>query len=185
MAGPGTRRGPSGGETVLVLVVAVLVLAFLIMLSQRFLPWAAAPEAGASPDGTEQSDVRDGSTGEDLSGLDHDVVTPSGNIACALDPDRVVCAIESYDYSVPGPVSDSCAGNAGHFLVVTAESSSLACDTSGPTPTIDTSGAEELDYGESVAEGEFRCLSEETGMTCEHTGTGRSISVARAAYSLG
>lgn len=185
MAGPGARRGLSGGETALVLVVAVLVLVFLILLGQRLLPWAA-PEAGASPDGTaEQSGAPAGSTGEDLAGLDYDVVTPSGNIACALDPDRVVCAIEYYDYSVPGPVADSCAGNAGHVLAVTAETSSLLCDTSGPTPTIDTSGAEELDYGESVAEGEFRCLSEETGMTCEHTGTGRSISVARAAYSLG
>lgn len=184
MTAGGTGR-LSKGELALIVVVTVLVLVFVLMLVQRLgAPGTDRAEA-ASPTTTATQDAEDRAAGEDLSGLDFSFVTPSGNIACAIGDDRTVCGIGRFEYEVPEQAAARCEeGNVGHFLAVSAEATTLLCDTSGREPTIDTAGVPVLDYGESTEANGFTCLSEETGVTCTHEESGRSISVRRAEYRL-
>lgn len=190
MAAGGTGR-LRRGEVALIVVVTVLVLVFVVMLVQR-LDASGTDRPGATPDTTSTSatsanaqDSEEGTAGGDLSALDYTFVTPSGNIACAIGENRTVCGIRRFEYDVPEQAAARCEeGNVGHFLAVSAEETTLLCDTSGPEPAIDTAGVPVLGYGESTEANGFTCLSEETGVTCTHEDSGRTISVRRALYTL-
>lgn len=195
MASGGSRR-LGKGEVALIVVVTVLVLVFVLMLVQRLgsggeragsaSPTPAPVTATQTPTPTETAEEEPTAPeGEDLSTLDYTFVTPSGNIACAMEPARTVCAIASFTYEVPEEEAAACeGGNVGHFLEVTGEGTRLVCDTSGPEPTIDIEGVPVLDYGQTNEANGFACISEETGVTCTHEGSGRSIALRRADFTL-
>ena len=191
MAQAGARR-LSGSEIAVVAVSVVLLAVFVVMLMLRLSPdgggagpqadptATAPPAAGATGEATTAP-----APGEDLSGVSFDFVSPSGNIACAVDGERALCGITEFDYAdeIPEAETRACAGTVGHYLQVTAEGASLVCDTSGQAPTVDP-GTAVLDYGQSESADGFTCESAETGMTCTHDESGYSFSVRRAAYTL-
>lgn len=192
-AGGSGRLGK--GEMTLIVVVTALVLVFVLMLVQRLgsadegagtaSPTTPPVPSTQTPTPTETAEEPAAPEGEDLSDLDYTFVTPSGNIACAMEAARTVCGIASFTYEVPQEEAAACeGGNVGHFLEVTGEGTRLVCDTSGPEPTIDIEGVPVLDYGQTNEANGFACLSEETGVTCTHEGSGRSIALRRADFTL-
>ncbi|PFG38561.1 hypothetical protein ATJ97_1042 [Georgenia soli] len=190
------RSRLSGGERAVVVISALLVVAFAVLLAVRFTG-SSAPEATtaatsgtATPSGTTATgpteDPTEAPTGEDLTDVAWDFVSPSGNIACTVDDERALCGIATFEYAdkIPAAEVERCDGKVGHFLQVTAEGSSLVCDTSGQDLTIDAAGTPALGYGQEESVDGFTCLSEETGMSCRHDTSGYSFSVRRAAYDL-
>ncbi|MFH5822397.1 hypothetical protein [Georgenia sp. AZ-5] len=191
MAKAGSRGRLSGGEIAVVAVSVVLVLAFVIMMTTRLTGGEASAEPGATPTAPAATaapspTATQAPEGEDLSDVAFDFAAPSGNIACAIETDRALCGIASFGYADDIPAADveRCDGTIGHFLQVTAEGSSLVCDTSGQTLSIDAAGLPVLDYGQEQSARGFTCASDETGMTCAHEKSGYSFSVRRAAYDL-
>ncbi|PFG40058.1 hypothetical protein ATJ97_2578 [Georgenia soli] len=96
--------------------------------------------------------------------------SPSQNIACELG-DSARCTIGEHDFPQPedcsGPTTMAVSRDAG----------------AGPDCSQPVGGADGvLDYGQSATSGFFACTSEESGMTCWNTLTGRGFSVARAGY---
>lgn len=191
------RSRLSGGERAVLVVSVVLVAVFAVLLVLRLsgssapgpTPAATAgtattPETSAPTDATEEA--TEAATGEDLSDVSWDFVSPSGNIACAVDDERALCGIATFEYAekIPAAEVERCDGKVGHFLQVTADGSSLVCDTSGQDLTIDAAGKPALGYGEEESVDGFTCISEETGMSCRHDTSGYSFSVRRAAYDL-
>jgi hypothetical protein len=187
------RRSLSGGERAIVVVSLVLVLVFAVLLAVRLTgsaePGTAAatptPVTAASGTATTTEDAVE-ADGEDLSQVSWDFVAPSGNIACAVDAERALCGISTFEYAdqIPAAEVQACEGTVGHFLEVTAEGSALVCDTSGQELTIDAVGVPALGYGQEESTNGFTCASDETGMTCRHDESGYSFSVRRAAYDL-
>lgn len=192
MAAAGRGR-LGGGEIVVVTLSGVLVLVLAIMLAMRLAdggtqqtPTATATSAtGAEPEPSASATTRQ-TEGEDLSGVTFDFVAPSGNIGCAVSPERALCAIASYDYAdaIPAAEVAACDGTVGQFLQVTAEGAGLVCDTSGQSPTISTDGVTVLEYGTETSIDGYTCRSETSGMTCRHDASGYSFSLRRAGYTL-
>jgi hypothetical protein len=190
------RSRLSGGERAIVVVSLVLVVVFAVLLAVRFTGAAdpgsaAATTASATPSGgtasaTDTATEEATEAGEDLSGVQWDFASPSGNIACAVESDRALCGISNFEYAdkIPAAEVQACEGTVGHFLEVTAEGSSLVCDTSGQDLTIDVAGVPALGYGEEESTDGFTCASDETGMSCRHDDSGYSFSVRRAAFDL-
>ncbi|MCK6210602.1 hypothetical protein KZX45_08615 [Georgenia sp. EYE_87] len=189
------RSRLSGGERAVIVVSLVLVAAFAVLLSLRLTgnadpgPASAttAPPATSGPAATATAGKEATEpAGEDLSEVSWDFVSPTGNIACAVDAERALCGIASFEYAdqIPAAVVQACDGTVGHFLQVTAEGSSLVCDTSGEALTIDAAGVPALGYGQEESAEGFTCASAETGMSCRHDQSGYSFSVRRAAYDL-
>jgi hypothetical protein len=187
MAEQGTGR-LSGGEKALVAVTAALVLIFAVMLVVRLSgPGGASPAAGATTAApSAPATATAAPKGEDLSGTTFDFAAPSGNIACTIDAERALCGIADFTFAddIPAAEKAACDGTVGHFLQVTAEGSSLVCDTSGKALTIDASGVPTLGYGQERSTHGFTCASSESGMTCTHDASGYSFSLRRAAYRL-
>lgn len=189
-AGRGRLRG---GEIAVVAVSGVLVLVLAIMLVMRQgdgggpqTPTATATSTtGATPEPSATATTRQ-TEGEDLSGVTFDFVAPSGNIGCAVSPERALCGIASYDYAdtIPAAEVAACDGTVGQFLQVTAEGAGLVCDTSGQSLTIATDGVDVLEYGAEVTLDGYTCRSETSGMTCRHDASGYSFSLRRAGYTL-
>ena len=188
------RSRLSGGERAVVVISLVLVVAFAVLLTLRLTGNADPGPASATAAATTPSAAVTATTtedpteaaGEDLSDVSWDFVSPTGNIACAVDAERALCGIASFEYAdqIPAAVVQACEGTVGHFLQVTADGSSLVCDTSGQALTIDAAGVPALGYGQEESTDGFTCASDETGMSCRHDESGYSFSVRRAAYDL-
>jgi len=190
------RSRLSGGERAIVIVSVVLVAVFAVLLAVRLTGSAAPGESpsastgvtpsspATAPDATETP--TDTATGEDLADVSWDFVSPSGNIACAVDTERALCGIATFEYAekIPAAVVEKCDGKVGHFLQVTEEGASLVCDTSGQDLKIEAAGVPALGYGQEESVDGFTCTSEETGMTCRHDASGFSLSVRRSTYDL-
>jgi len=104
--------------------------------------------------------------------------TPSGNIGCYLDARAARCDIRQRDWSPP-PAPASCQLDYGQGLIVTASGARLVC--AGDTAL---GGRATLDYGEQAQRGRIRCDSEESGITCTDTGSGRGFTIARQSYEI-
>ncbi|MCV7278662.1 hypothetical protein H7J88_03250 [Mycolicibacterium flavescens] len=106
-------------------------------------------------------------------------MTPSGNIACRLDPDYARCDIMDRDWSPPPKPAD-CEWDYGQgVLIVGTDPAKFIC--AGDT----TFGVEEvLPYGEAVRAGAMRCESGEAGVTCRSDDTGSGFFLSRESYQL-
>ncbi|WP_341359512.1 hypothetical protein V5H98_17615 [Georgenia sp. M64] len=98
-------------------------------------------------------------------------VSPSGNIACSLGEGSATCTINDRTFADPatcgpGPVT----------LVV-----GLGGDARSDCAAAPAAGNGTLEYGQSATSGRFACTSEESGVTCWSTLSGRGFTVARAA----
>ncbi|WP_043502189.1 DUF6636 domain-containing protein [Georgenia sp. SUBG003] len=190
------RSRLSGGERAVVVVSVVLVAVFAVLLAVRLTGSAAPGPSTAAGTGTASAtrpttsdateEPTDSTRGEDLADVAWDFVSPSGNIACAVDDERALCGIATFEYAdqIPAAVVEECDGKVGHFLQVTADGASFVCDSSGQDLTIEGAGTPALGYGQEERTDGFTCASEETGMTCRHEASGYSFSVRRSAYDL-
>ncbi len=104
-------------------------------------------------------------------------VSPSGNIRCAIGTQGARCDIIQRDWEPPAQPA-SCQQRWAPGVYVDSRGSGLVCDDTS------VSGGAPLEYGESVIRGVYRCDSDESGMRCTNTATGRGFAVARAAYRL-
>jgi hypothetical protein len=116
-------------------------------------------------------------------GSDFAFTSPSGNIACLVTDafiERVSCWIGDKDWTIDQPDDPDCAdADWGNAVDLGTDGPSFPCYTD----FIWVPDADPLDYGLTVAVGEFRCESARTGVTCTN-GDGRGFTLARAAVDL-
>jgi uncharacterized protein DUF6636 len=105
--------------------------------------------------------------------------SPTGNIGCYIDRKSVRCDIGDRDWKPPR-APKSCELDWGQGIELTAGSAAdFVC--AGDT----TLGAgDALDYGRSIGAGLLICESEESGMTCRDTETGRGFTISKQGYEI-
>jgi uncharacterized protein DUF6636 len=106
--------------------------------------------------------------------------SPSGNIGCFIGKSGVRCDIRARDWSPP-PKPASCDLDWGQGVAVDKRDRKAYWVCAGDT----TLGAgDALDYGRSIGAGLLICESEESGMTCRDTETGRGFTISKQAYEI-
>lgn len=134
-------------------------------------PTAAPPES--SPTSTPTATPTPTGDGAPLAGF----VSPSGNIGCVISASSARCDIGRYDYEPPA--APECPDTWGDAVAVGSAGSQWVCHRGAPDP-----GANVLDYGQELTEGEFTCSSAESGVTCRHDPSGASFRISRADVEL-
>lgn len=97
-------------------------------------------------------------------------VMPSQNIACTLDADTAACSIIERTFASP----ESCSDDAP-VTVVVGDTEDARVDCAAPQ----AQAAAILPYGTSAAGGSFACTSDEQGVECWSTITGKGFTLAR------
>jgi uncharacterized protein DUF6636 len=105
--------------------------------------------------------------------------SPTGNIGCYIDRKSVRCDIGDRDWEPPR-APKSCDLDWGQGIELSAGGAAdFVC--AGDT----TLGAgDALDYGRSIGAGLLICESEESGMTCRDTETGRGFTISKQGYEI-
>ena len=104
------------------------------------------------------------------------LVSPSGNIHCTLEGDDVACSMA--DHSLENNTDGQCSNDEPFAVRVGTDGDpQLDCGQS-----LASDSTQELGYGDSAKSGNVACTSEETGMTCWNTRTGKGFTVARDTY---
>lgn len=129
--------------------------------------------------------------------------SPSGRIWCALGADSAACGFpDGMDTTLVPKAKEVCPGQAMKVIMVVLDAkgrAEYACGTApAATPLVDTdstawwsdtgypsvatqSGAfAVLPYGKKLVAGSFVCFSENTGVTCGNTDSGKGFKVSRA-----
>jgi len=105
--------------------------------------------------------------------------SPTGNIGCYIDRSSVRCDIGDRDWEPP-KAPKSCDLDYGQGIALPAGGAAdFVC--AGDTAL---GGGDALDYGRSIAAGLLRCESEESGMTCRDTETGRGFTISKQSYEI-
>jgi hypothetical protein len=106
-------------------------------------------------------------------------LSPTGNVACAIDADLARCDIIDHDWSPPPRPAD-CEFDYGQGIsVAPGEPAAFVC--AGDT----TFGPDEvLPYGQSITSGPMSCESAEAGITCRDTQSGNGFTISLEAYRL-
>lgn len=108
-----------------------------------------------------------------------DFTSPSGNVSCMLDVDYVRCDIAERDWAPPPRPAD-CEFDYGQGIALApGEPAAFVC--AGDTTL---GGSNPLGYGQSIARGDLRCDSAETGITCLDRNTGHGFALSRQVYQL-
>lgn len=119
-------------------------------------------------------------------------VTPSGNIACIMDPDvtewypatfSTTCQLKEHSWNAdPRPDTSICPEGqswAEAFVALMKEGVSGGICT-GDSPV---SGARQiLQYGQSITTGSITCSSSEAGVNCQDTALGNGFAVSRESF---
>lgn len=141
---------------------------------------ATTSTASSTTDST-ASTTGDGSTPEadrtvtKLTGF----TSPTGNIGCYIDQSSVRCDIGDRDWSPP-KAPKSCKLDYGQGIELRAGGAAdFVC--AGDTAL---GGGDVLDYGTSIGAGLLVCESEESGMTCRDTETGRGFTISKQSYEI-
>jgi hypothetical protein len=105
--------------------------------------------------------------------------SPTGNIGCYIDRANVRCDIGDRNWEPP-KAPKSCTLDYGQGIELrTGAAADFVC--AGDT----TLGAgDALDYGRSIGAGLLICESEESGMTCRDTETGRGFTISKESYEI-
>jgi hypothetical protein len=129
----------------------------------------------AKPDPLTGPEPADDEVIDELTGF----ISPTGNVACMIDPTWVRCDIIDNDWSPPPRPAD-CEFDYGQGISLRPGSPAefvCAGDTAfGPD--------EVLPYGESITAGVLACDSADSGFTCRDAETGHGFSISRQAYQL-
>ena len=105
--------------------------------------------------------------------------SPSGNIGCVIDPKSVRCDIRDRDWQPPKS-PPGCQLDYGQGISLDAGSTpDFVC--AGDT-TLESGS--ELPYGRSIGAGLLRCQSEESGVTCTDSESGRGFTISKQDYDL-
>lgn len=165
MNGPGLLRGLSRGMQVFVLVDVLLVLLLVVLVVT--LPRGGAPTgtstASSAPTPTPTSDAGDPPAVDPVA-----FVLPSGNIACEMGVEGVICTIGRFTYAPPRVAG--CDAATGHVVGLDAEGFGFRCEDDG-VPQLQAD--DELSYGASESVGDYTCASGTDGVTCtDATGVG-------------
>jgi len=159
---------------VLLVVLLVVVLAATLPGGGGSADTAAATTTTSTPTAT--SDAGDGE--EDESGETIAFTLPSGNIACEMGVEGVLCSIRSFTYAPPQVTG--CEAETGHVVRLDAEGFGFVCeDDDAPRVTAD---GPELTYGLRESVGDYTCASGTDGVTCTDAG-GIGFRLARAQWS--
>lgn len=107
--------------------------------------------------------------------------SPTGNIGCIIDRRTVRCDIAERDWQPPTrPAGCSEQVDFGQGISLDAGGSpAFVC--AGDTAL---GAGDPLPYGQSIAAGLLRCESEESGMSCRDTETGRGFTISKQSYGL-
>ena len=114
---------------------------------------------------------------KDLTGFS----SPSTNIGCIIDRGSVRCDVRDPEWNPPARPA-SCNDNVDYGQGITLSAGAAPEFVCAGDTTLDAGPV--LAYGESIAAGLLRCDSEETGMTCRDTETGRGFKISIQAYKL-
>ncbi len=129
--------------------------------------------------------------------------SPSGRIWCAMDADSAACGFpDGMDVTLVPRASEICPGQGLKVIMVTlnargqaryacgaepaatplVDTASTAWWTDTGYPSVETEDGEfaVLPYGKKLALGSFVCFSENTGVTCGNTDSGKGFKVSRA-----
>ena len=135
----------------------------------------ASEETSTAEEGGEEGTPPADETVKELTGF----TSPSGNIGCYIDRESVRCDIQDRSWDPPPPPKD-CKLDYGQGITMSAGAEpEFVC--AGDTAL---GGGEELAYGQSIAAGLLRCESEESGMTCTDSETGRGFTISQESYEL-
>lgn len=105
--------------------------------------------------------------------------SPTGNVACIIDPEFVRCDIRERDWEPP-PRPVDCEFDYGQGISMsTGAKAEIVC--AGDTALSDS---KPLAYGASTSVGTLSCDSAEAGITCRDSSTGHGFTIAREAYRL-
>ena len=145
-------------------------------------------ETVSSPTGTTEpsstttstSTTEDGSTQADRMVTEFTAFTsPTGNIGCYIDRRSVRCDIGDRDWESPAAPS-SCKLDYGQGIELRAGGAAdFVC--AGDTAL---GGGDALEYGTSIGAGLLICESEESGMSCRDTETGRGFTLSKQSYEI-
>ena len=100
-----------------------------------------------------------------------DFYTPSGNIQCAFDKDKLSCMITQYDY-----VSESCQGSPVTYSLSYDGTATQACNA----PVSSDSG---IAYNTTVAHNGLACTITQDGVECWHEASGKGFKLSRSSVS--
>jgi hypothetical protein len=135
----------------------------------------AQSTTGSSPSTTEDGSTKPDRTVTKLTGF----TSPTGNIGCYIDQESVRCDIGDRDWEPPKAPSN-CKLDYGQGIELRAGGAAdFVC--AGDTAL---GGGEVLDYGTSIGAGLLICESEESGMTCRDTETGRGFTLSKQSYEI-
>ena len=172
MSAWGPLRGLSRGMRLFVLVDVLLVVLLVVVLAVT-LPGRGDPDGGG-----EQTPVATTTATATAPAPDPVAFTlPSGNIACEMSVDGVVCTIRSFTYAAP--TVPGCDAETGHVLALDADGAGFRCEDDG-VPQIDADT--ELTYGARETVGDYTCASGTDGVTCTDA-AGAGFRLARAQWT--
>jgi hypothetical protein len=140
---------------------------------------------GSTSSTTQPTSASTSTTGDGSAGADTTVTeltgftSPTGNIGCYIDQRSVRCDIGDRDWSPP-KAPNSCKLDYGQGIELRA-GGTAAFVCAGDTAL---GGGEVLDYGSSIGAGLLVCGSEESGMTCRDSETGRGFTISKQSYEI-
>lgn len=176
----GLLRGLSRGMQVFVLVDVLLVLLLVVLVTTLPRGGGAdgAARAAASSSTTSAAPTSDAGDGQEEAADDPVAfASPSGNIACEMSVEGVLCTIGSFTYAPPRVTG--CEGQTGHVVGLDAEGFGFRCEDDGVPQVTATS---ELPYGSTATVGDYTCASGTDGITCTGA-TGVGFRLARAQWN--
>ena len=175
----GVLRGLSRGMQVFVLVDVLLVLLLLVLVvtlpRSGGVDGARAAAASPTASGEPTSDAGDGQ--EEQAADPVAFASPTGNIACEMSVEGVLCTIGSFTYAPPRVTG--CDAPTGHVVGLDAEGFGFRCEDDGVPQVTATS---ELPYGSTATVGDYTCASGTDGITCTGA-TGVGFRLARAQWN--
>ncbi|ACZ30134.1 hypothetical protein Xcel_1103 [Xylanimonas cellulosilytica DSM 15894] len=158
-----------------VLLVGVVVFAWNMLTGPVNAPAVGSPTSSTTQD-AEASPEPSAPAAPTLA----EFASPSGNITCVITTAEVTCGIAQLNQQ-PAPV-DGCDGTVGYRVTVSAETGevSLPCVPVDQQPQAAPEGTTSLEYTESVTQGQFTCISADTGMSCKDDTSGKGFTIAKA-----
>ncbi|MGI5129600.1 protein kinase domain-containing protein [Pseudonocardia sp. CA-107938] len=172
---PTTPRRARGRLAAIALVLALVTVGG-VWLATR----APGVESGAAPaDVTSDGQPVDASVDPRFGTGGALFRTPSGNIACRMDPNEVRCDVGDRTWTVPARPPGCTGAWATGATISGSGEGTLSCvaDDLGGSPAV-------LGYGESVRLGQLVCVSRQTGVRCENGATLHGFAVSRTSFEL-
>ena len=108
--------------------------------------------------------------------------SPSGNIACSMDPTGVACDISDYTYQpLPPPECARHVKWGNRFSLESGKPGTMVCHGD----TLRVPNETTLNYGQTISAGKLSCKSDESGMKCTDSGSGHYFRVSKESFDLG